>query len=313
MGLIGVYENSSGSPDVDFEIEALHFNFWIVPQKLKTMCASPFRLSLPKFYRYYIDIGARITVRRGELNCLDMHLPCLSGGKVLFHDLEQVVLDETINDLLFGRPVDSRNNCLKYTRDGVEVNDSVHGIKSVEGINGKTERCTVKFKSPINATQEIQTAYFRFRYECVTEADIFIRKGWAFAKKGFLVDLRLNDVRETVAFSEINKSHHMKEVKEFNSFIVHPASFLRVMQSPSVHYSRLLEPRAWRVYLSSCEPYSESMKFVINQWKHSRVTYEKPFRMFVDLQKEFGATVMIAYFVGITTVPIINLITRLLS
>eukprot|EP01093_Parvamoeba_rugata_P006000 TRINITY_DN1913_c0_g2_i4.p1 TRINITY_DN1913_c0_g2~~TRINITY_DN1913_c0_g2_i4.p1 ORF type:complete len:343 (+),score=8.07 TRINITY_DN1913_c0_g2_i4:299-1327(+) len=309
MALVGVYA-STVSLDYypNFEVETLHFNLWIIPQKFRHVIfrrhtgRSLVSLFIPRFFRNYIDIGLRIkVVPGGELSHIEMHLPAVNEKEDLsFHDLSEVVLNDRINDLLFGRKVnvDVDNGVIEYSRDGVKIIDKVIGVSNIVNLKNNG-RYRIDFEKPLQASFDKEFYYVRFRYECRNSDEILNEKGWGFAKLGFVVDLRLNDIRETVEFNEINQSHNMKDVKEFNAFIIHPTNFMRSAQSPSVHYSRILEPNAWRPYLESCKPYSDARKYVINQWKtQGVVTSSSPYRMFAQLQNEFGLHVFIMYFLG---------------
>ena len=52
-----------------------------------------------------------------------------------------------------------------------------------------------------------------------------------------------------------NKIEKMMDGEESNVFVIHPANYSIVSQSPEPHYVRLLEPKVWENYLDSCKPF----------------------------------------------------------
>ncbi|WP_417824576.1 hypothetical protein [Thalassospira lucentensis] len=323
MSLIGVYSSRDFSDENSyFEVEALHFNLWIIPQRKRDVIfnchnGKPlWSFIFPRFSRNYIDVGLRIKViPGGGLNWVDLHLPATnSNGDLNFFDLSEVVLDDRMNDLLFGRKVDvdKEKRTISYYRDGKSVQDEVVKVQKITDLKSNG-RFRVEFAEPLKAQYSESYFYIRFRYECQNSDEILNKKGWGFAKAGFVIDVRLNDIRETVDFAEMNQSYNMKDVKEFNAFVVHPTNYMRSAQSPNVHYSRLLEPNAWRPYLVTCEPYSDKQKYVINQWKTTGVVSSaEPYRMFAQLQNEFGLNVFIVYIGGILSLPFLSWLASLI-
>lgn len=310
MALIGIYENETKDGSADFSVSALHFNLWIMPNNLWNAIKQSVSEKSVCFHRYYIDVGVRISVKKGTLKEIDIHLPASEILDSTFCDLEGCVLDEATNDLIFGRPVESKNNSIKFEREGNTIHDSIHAIRSiceVKNENGpkRTNRFRLTFKSPINVEGESSTVYLRFRYEARSQNDVVSSKGWGFAKQGLIFDLRINDIREAIDYNAGNQPSQMKPGDEANIFLIHPALYTMITQSPDSHYARLLEPRVWKKYLSTCKPYNEQRKLVITQWRSEKFTHLKPFRIFAQMHKEFGKSTMIIYSFGVVSFPVI--------
>lgn len=304
MGVVGVYQASelSNQTDVSFEVLALHFNLWILPRK--TLRA----ITNFRFFKNFIDVGLRITVKSGRFSSLDLHLPGIegeAGQAVDFFDLEEAVLNETVNDLIFGRPVRSVNGRIEYSRGGSDISERVVGIKSIKIIEAG-QRFRIEMRSPVDGGNGEEHIYIRFRYECRHAEDIIISKGWGFAKKGSVVDVRLNDTRETLWFKPGNKPENMVIPKEFNAFVIHPANFVRIAQSPEIHYARILEPQAWQDYLLSCGKYDSSAKMIINQWKFECDSQPVQARFFAHLHREFGFAILVTYLLGVLSPTLIG-------
>ena len=310
MALLGVYEEDSTSHFK--ELKAVHFNLWIVQKTTKELIWDAIYFRGMSFYKYFADVGLRIEVGDETISEIGLHLPAAKLVTSSFCDLEKNVLDEETNDLIFGRQVVSRNNTISYTRQGESVCDIVHGISKIVETDSP-DRFRATLKSAITGNGEPTTAYLRFRYPIPQKNDIISPIGWGFAKKGFTFDVRLNDYREVLEYRGQSEIKDMKSGEEANIFIIHPATYAIVTQSPEPHYARLLEPKVWENYLSSCEPFAKKKKFIITQWNSRQFTHEKPFRVFAQLHKEFGTSVAFVYFVGILTVPFLNGLFHLFS
>jgi hypothetical protein len=310
MALLGVYENETNRNLSS--LRAIHFNLWIVEKCFPEILKDALLFRGVSFYKYFADVGLRLEVKEGTVPEVNLHLPAVKLLKDSFFDLEEKVLDENTNDLIFGRKVESKNNTISFLRAHEKILDTVHGIERID----ETDRpgCfRIALKSAITSTEKPATAYIRFRYQIPQDNDIISPIGWGFAKKGFTFDLRLNDYREAVEYRGHNKVLEMMNGDEANIFVIHPASYSIVSQSPEPHYVRLLEPKVWENYLDSCRPFKISQKFIITQWGARNFDHGKPARVFAKIHKEFGMSVAIVYFVGILTVPIANGLFHLIS
>jgi hypothetical protein len=310
MALIGIYEDiTDESESTDFLVESLHFNLWILP--LGAAISTIWKNRSP--YAYFVDIGLRLKLRSGsKVSKIDMYLPGKPDIEKSFVDLHDIVLNEKVNDLIFGTEVTSRNHSIKYTRNGVEIHDDVCKISSLKRIGAPNSgRHQLTLTSAAFADTDDKTLYMRFRYRCADASDLLISKGWGFAKRGFIIDLRVNDIRESINFYKENSPTRMRKVGELNAFVVCSTLYLPLLDSPMFHYSRILEPGAWDEYLQSCKPYDGANKLVIHQWRGSDITYQKPFRAFAHLHKEFGWLILTMYLLGLLTPVILTQLAKL--
>lgn len=310
MALLGIYKDEA---DRGFSgLKAVHFNLWILEKRIPEVLWDAVLLKGVNFYKYFADVGLRLEANEETVTEIDLHLPAAGLLTSSFFDLEEKVLDENTNDLIFGRKVESRNNTISFSRGGEEICDTVHGISKIVKTQNPN-RFQAVLKSAVTGNGKPTTAYIRFRYQIPQKNDIISPIGWGFAKKGFTFDLRLNDYREVVEYRGGNQTQNMMNGEEANIFVIHPANYSVVSQCPEPHYLRLLEPRVWENYLGSCKPFNTNQKFIITQWGAKQFNHEKPFRVFAQLHKEFGMSVAIVYFVGILTVPVVNGVFRLIS
>ena len=249
MALLGVYKEE-GTQAID-SLKAIHFNLWIIEKRISEVLKDAVCLRGLHFYKYFADVGLRIAVAEETVSEIGLHLPAANLLKDSVCDLEEKVLDEDTNDLIFGREVESRNNTISFSRDGENVCDTVHGVARIVETDNPS-RFRVVLKSAITGNGEPTTAYIRFRYRIPPKSDILSPIGWGFAKKGFTFDVRLNDYREVVEYRGQNQTQNMMDGEEANLFIIHPANYSIVSKSPQPRYLRLLEPKVWENYLGSC-------------------------------------------------------------
>lgn len=309
MAVLGLYqETQNHSQDCSYEVEALHLNLWMLAPRLWSLSTfNTFKKC--GAYNYYVDVGLRLSVASGSISSLDLCLPGAPGEN--FIDLYDEVLNEKINDLIFGTAVESKNGNIEYQRDGDKVVETVQKIKSFELIDdGPEHRYRVHFSSAIKIENSENAYYLRFRYRCQKPNEIVFSKGWGFAKKGYLIDFGVNDVRETVNLPKENMSSQMKPIKEFNGFVICPSDFVPVSNSPEFKHTRILEANAWSQYLNSCGKFSLTNKYTIHYWKGKDVTFTDPFRAFMHIHKEFGLKLFVIYFLGVATPPLLAAIAK---
>ena len=312
MAVLGLYQETQNHPqDCSYEVEALHFNIWMLaPSFWSLSTLKTFRKC--GAYSYYIDVGLRLTFSSGSISSLDLCLPGVPADNFL--DLYDEVLNEKINDLIFGTAVESKNGNIEYDRDGKRVVETVQKIKSFELIDdGPEQRYRVHFSSAIKVDHSDDAYYLRFRYRCQKPNEIVFSKGWGFAKQGYLIDFGVNDVRETINLPERNMSSQMKPIKEFNGFIICPSDFVPVSYSPDFKHKRILEANAWSQYLQSCGKFSLTNKYTIHYWKGKDVTFSNPFRAFMHIHKEFGLKIFLIYILGVATLPLLAAIAKIIG
>lgn len=328
MGLIFVSNNlpdTKNTPPVDnrkIQVDAIHFNFWILPKRLIDLAVDFILLRDYDRNKYFVDVGIRLKLLNHGMKFIDVHLP-VDFDEEDWCDLHNEVLNEDINDLIFGVNVKSENGFISFSKYSLEYRDKVVEIKSIKRCvpAGGTNLYRIEFVSPISASESEEAAfYLRFRYRCYkgnSRNSVLISKGWGFAKRGFVVDMRVNDIRETIGKTFGLQRISMLPVHSFNGFVISSTSFLPTADSPPLHYSRLLELGAWDGYLAKCGKYQKGRKFSIHQWKYDPpdnqpITDKKPYRSYMHLHEEYGDRALIIYAVGVLTGAAINFLARML-
>ena len=311
MGLLGILkpESDAGS---DYEVEAMHFNLWVLPTKRLSWSSSP-KIQC-KGKNFYIDVGMRIKLKKGSLNSINIHFPC-KIDRTSFCDLSDLVKDEKINDLIFGTVATSRNNTIEYPGDSFaknkKIKDIVVDLRNIE--TNEDEDYTINFSSDIEKlTRNYVYAYLRFRVGVKDASMTWASKGWGSDKFGAIFDLRVSDAREG-KFNQQGQSEvsSFMPINRFFGFLIVPASFVPVNHSPPLHYSRLLEPNIWKPYLEYCRAFSTSEKFAIHQWRspaNEVVNYENPFRAYMHLHREFGTALFFLYVILLVAAALVGAI-----
>lgn len=174
----------------------------------------------------------------------------------------------------------------------------------------------IEFERPLSANE---TSYVRFRFRIRNPSNIWLSKGWGLAKRGAIADLRVADVRESLVLGDGRKeANYIKDIGQVFLFVICPSNFLPKHISPNLHYSRLLEPKMWNKYLSSCGDFDVDTKFSIHQWRSTPVTSsekkvvnaDNPFRIYADFSREFGLEILVYYIFGVAAFPFISWATK---
>jgi hypothetical protein len=189
MGYFAISRRNAHAP---FEIEACHLNVWILPR--------------PWFrHAYYFDVGLRI-VSESELWRIRVAFPFDADiGDIV--DLSAAVLQVETSELIFGRPVTVDSGHVKYSASGLtsdadEINDRVVAVSTTNSTPDPETRSdvnfsvwTVEFTTPLRANE---SSYVRFRMRVANPERLWSAKGWGYAKRGFIADIRVADARESV-------------------------------------------------------------------------------------------------------------------
>jgi hypothetical protein len=255
-------------------------------------------------------LGLRLEVNR-TLTSLILHLPN-TVDESSFVDLAPLVLDDRVNDLIFGTDVKADNGVIRYPGAGFneqDVVETVVPIRSFGSESGYDPLYRIELASKIRGTKGRPIhVYLRFRVRIPDPKYIWHRKGWAFAKRGAIFDLRVSDVREGLPHgTQPPIAVKFKPVQRFFGFLIVPVTYHPGTFSPQLHYSRLLEGQVWQPYLAGCE-FNPTEKLTIHQWRsppNDAVDYRQPFRIYMHLHREFGWAIFIAYFLGGLSAPIV--------
>lgn len=315
---MGFFAIAPARDDDQFDIEACHLTFWVLPQYW-------YRL-IPVGFRYFFDIGLRIHAIT-EIRRIRIALPFDTGRKSL-SDLSAFVLNPSFAPLIFGRPVTVTNNRIGYDAQTLgqgPISDIVIPID----IGGSTpdqeshpifSAWTIELQNPIAAGQ---FAYVRFRFRVKKPGALWAEKGWGYAKRGMIVDLRVSDVREFNVLGFGNEfAARLKSIKHLFLFLGTPAYFVPKHISPPLQYSRLLEPLVWRPYLDApplLPAFLESRiatPISIHQWRSkgaggespTHVDLDRPYRAYMDVSREFGRALWLYYIAVTASLPIASAI-----
>jgi hypothetical protein len=259
---MGYFAVAAADALTSFEVEACHLSFWVLSK----------RVPWPG-YRYCFDVGLQICPKT-DLRRLKIALPFDSEDQSLV-DLSPAVLDSQFSPLIFGKPVTVKDDCIEYDGSSVGTAKVVNRVIPIDPRNctpvADTQFdkgfsvWTVELVSPAKAGE---TTYIRFRVPVSDPWRIWASKGWGYARRGMIVDFRVADVREFVLLGEGEfRVGEVPPIKSLNLFLVAPSYFVPRHVSPALHYSRLLEPKVWQLYLASCGSYDRDTKFSIHQWR----------------------------------------------
>jgi hypothetical protein len=301
---MGFFAVSSVGSQTPFEIEACHLSFWVLAKPWYRL----FR------YHFCFDVGLRFKSQE-PLRRIRFVIP-FDSANAKASDLSAVVLDPDFSPLIFGKPVSVANGYVTYDGplDGQDtISDRVIAIspehstpeQTLENNSGFSV-WTVELEEP---TRKNELTYIRFRIPAENPWRIWASKGWGLAKRGIVVDFRISDIREFLLLGHGKlESTHLVPIKQLFLFLVVPSYFVPNHFSPDLHYSRLLEPRVWKNYLSNSWSYAEEAKFSIHQWRKTsgpEITVESPFRAYMDLSREFGKEVFFYYGGAIIIAPLL--------
>lgn len=300
---MGFFAVSSLGWQTPFEIEACHISFWVLAKHWYQLFG----------YNYCFDIGLRFRSEK-PLRRIRLVLP-FDSENARASDLSGVVLDPDVSSLIFGKPVSVDGDYITY--DGPLGHDKINErVIAVSSKNSTAEQAltssqgfsvwAIELEQP---TRENEATYIRFRIPAKNPWRVWASKGWGLAKRGIIVDFRISDIRESPLLGHGNlEAAHLVPIKQLFLFLVVPSYFVPNHFSPALHYSRLLEPKVWKTYLTSVAPYAEDTKFSIHQWRHttsgSPIGVESPYRAYMDLSREFGQEVFFYYGIAIVMAPI---------
>lgn len=301
MAVIGVLAPHGAA---EIEVEALHVNFWALTTPFTAAGAWEYITRLGSL-KTFLDIGIRFKIIRGTVSSLTMLIPRRLSRDDDFLDLSSLVLDENLNDLIFGVVTKTVGTIIKYDLFGTAVSDDVLGISDFRRNGAELRLITER---PVDASDQIY--YVRFRMACRRKSEMFFAKGWGLAKQGYIFRCLINDIRGT---SEIRQSGNVADrllqVKVCYTFLVAHSSFVPVLASPALYYSRLLEASVWRAYLASCGAIRSSHTYTIHQWRSTAdISLSAPFRAYGHLHREFGPRMLLFYLIGLASPVAFNFV-----
>jgi hypothetical protein len=276
MGFFAILRDD---PDSDFDVIACHLNLWSLGGLLGHKL-------------FLFDVGLRLKNKQAkDLTKIRLALP-FGTDKESLTDLHDLMLNQSVAQLIFGKPVTIDDSTIDYEGGSrvlvarVSVNESqLHGelSNSRQGYS----LWSIKIAPTIRKDEE---CYVRVRFELRSLGRTWVWKRSGISKTGAIVDLRIADVRQAVSEWKTFEDQ-LIQIQAINVFVIAPPSLQFRATSPSYHYMRLLEGRVWEPYLRRKSDIRRSGKLVIFEWRNdanSKVDTTCPFRVLLDLSREFG-------------------------
>jgi hypothetical protein len=300
MGFFAVLSDPA-NPASDFAVLKCHLNFWSLSGILGRR-------------NYLWDVGLHIKVGLQPFSSFQVAIP--SGTTLAVCDLHDKLLDQKIDEMIFGKSTRVGANQIEYDGTSLQIPMLDSSASRVD-----TDRSTRNFTlwtlytaKPVNPNTDI---YLRVRFTVSSVGRCWQWKRFWLARYGALVDVRFADLREAW---NVPKGAELKDrivpIEQLNFFVVVPATYHLLVTSPPVHYIRILEGRSWEKYLDRKTKFWRSEKLCIYQWRNAiRITKDEPLRVFLQLHSQLGsfskANLLLAGFVliclsamGVITAPL---------
>jgi len=275
MGFFAIIKESSDNP---FVVSDCHINFWSLSGFLAR--------------RFYWDTGLRLTnTSSAPLKRFQVALPFGTERNAL-SDLHDVILNTKVAELLFSRSVNvGAGDTLEYRPELGPIKVGI--VAPTDATRDETRSGRDYSLWTLTLATEVQPGgqtYVRFRFAVSNTGRLWNWKRWGVSRFGAVVDARIMDYREAWNVKDgASLKSRMMPVENLNLFVIAPVKYQLKATSPSVHYLRILEGRAWETYLGRATSLLRREKLAIYQWRGDNLNQDKPFRAFLDISKEFGA------------------------
>jgi hypothetical protein len=281
---MGSFAILHGDEDDDFLVEACHLNLW----------------SLSAFLRrvLYFDVGIKIVAQARSVQRFEILLPFDIGVEVqpkgIFgaEDIGDRITNERVGSLVFGESVTVSGRVLSFAPDS---SLRVLGVKSFERdetaslelAKGGMSLWKCKLSGRLNPNQ---VGYVRIRFHPTRGGRTWV---WGRSKRTVVVDLRVNEPRETVGHTGLDPIFRDLEkrtvgIEKLNALVIAPSWLENSQASPRLRYVRLFEGVTWEPYLGRAVDLRRSDKLLIYHWRalHIRSDGTKPFRGFLAFRVE---------------------------
>jgi hypothetical protein len=276
MAFFAVLRDPADAPP-GFAIRACHVNLWV----LKGLFGR----------RNFIwDLGLEITPGIHGFQRFQIAVPSGIADDGL-SDLYDKLVDQNVAQLIFGRPVTLHGNTINYGSGQLRLSRVPPAEAQVD--RSRSGRgftiWNLKLGSPVPTGTD---TYLRVRFVANDIGRLWTWRRFGFAHCGSLTDVRFSDVREA---SDVKDGESLQDrilpIEKLCFFVIAPSFFHLIATSPSLHYIRILEGRAWESYLSRRVSLFGEEKLTIYQWRNpvgSPVTNSSPLRVYLDLGSQFG-------------------------
>lgn len=274
--------------DDDFNVVACHVNLWALSASLKRRI-------------FWCDVGLRLRGGAREISKLSLALPFRTEDNGV-EDLSDVILEQKVAELVFGKPVRIDGSTINYSSAGAGGQDVTTSLNVLSIIRGETEinqslsgddfcYWTLKFARPLRHNG--LDSYLRVRFHVRNADRIWSWKRTCMLKNGALVDLRVTDVRGSfVAARDWNTfRERIVTIPQLNMFVIAPSWLQPRAASPEYHYMRLFEGRVWEPYLRRLVDLKRKEKLTVFQWRNDKakaIDSNNSYHVMLDLSDEFG-------------------------
>ena len=277
MGLFAVL---SVDPGPTFAIEQCHINLWRIPGLGRHI--------------YLWDVGLELNVEKGDLSSVRLALP-FDTNLSQTYDLTSAIRNQEAASLIFGESKicdqEIQTRIRTKARTGwwpfgapqktephkfqLQTTNAGATAVSVGYASDQVTVCDVPLNQPIHAGE---VRYLRIRFTIRNPRRVWTWRGNPTARKGALVDIRVNDVRETVSAGlQQLMGGHVLPIPSLYVFVIAPWDLRQVLEHPTFRYVRILEGRAWERYLRWSTGIIRPAKLVIYSWGRDDVTTATPF------------------------------------
>ena len=267
--------------DDDFAVDACHLNLW----------------SLSGFLRriLYLDVGLMIRAGGHRVGAIEVLLPvdiqaasALDGAE----DISSRITDERVASLIFGEPVTVSGSTLTLTAGssfrvlGIRAfNKDVTASRELAKAGMSLWRCELS-----GGLNPGEVGYVRMRFHPSRGGRTWV---WGRSKRTALVDLRVNEIRETVGHTGADVVFRDLEARsvaigKLNTLVIAPSWLELRGSSPRLRYVRLFEGKTWEPYLGRAVDLARSDKMLIYHWRANDVAADgtQPFRGFLAFAVE---------------------------
>ncbi|MFK0249712.1 hypothetical protein ACIQUM_33855 [Amycolatopsis azurea] len=271
--------------DVDFDVEKLDLNVWVLPGILGRRVM-------------FCDVGLKLKILRIDPNAVDrrprLQLGIPFGADDNLRDLTHLFYDErNVANLVFGNkaPAPSPQEGAYHYNDGDETEPADLILTPLDLQSSKRQQEAVDKPFSVwrlqvaRSVQENSTIYLRCRFR--------VRKSgrtWSWTKIGqrrsfAIADLRVNEFRDR---PDLNPSpdfaNDAKPIGQANVLLVTSAKLKAGRVSPQPRYVRVLEGRLWESYIGR-RLGKKGETFVVTFWQRNNIQADDSFRTFLEVER----------------------------
>ncbi|MET8363203.1 hypothetical protein AB0J68_02135 [Micromonospora sp. NPDC049580] len=269
-----------------FEVCKLDINLWCLP--------GLFRRSL-----FLCDIGLKVRPSSSALDSFRIAVPFGTAEGELTDVIPRMLNRTADLNLVFGNTAvsvatDGNGERVYDDGDGPMILMSLDTRKCVRDSKISTAEFSLWEIFPARAIEAEEEVYLRFRLPVRNPGRMWTWHRLGHRRAGALLDMRVNELRETVAVSsDLDWSHLVVDVQHVNCLAVVPASLQSYQQAPEMHYTRILEGLVWEPYLDRAINLFSKSKVLVYFWRSKGVvSRDNEFRSFAAFSRARGGSVM---------------------